>query len=406
MSASPTQRNLLVAAITAVLALGSVADAFAQSASERAAERRAARQAALEGGDKATKKGEAAEEYPNATREDPGLRASSRLGSRINKVSEAQREGDLAAAEEAAKAILENDKANAYERGITLRLIADLLIDVDNTRAKDYLLQVIELDGLGNNEHYGSMLALAQLRMQEDDYAGALAMLDRIVTETKTDKADVQVLRGNALYRLERYDEAIAVLEPVVKGNPEARADWAQLLMASYAEGGRAGEATALAEQVAAKTPDDKRAQLNLANVYLQADDYPKAIAVYERLRVAGQLTEERDYSNLAALHLNSDNGEAAAIEVLNEGLGKGILKGDYRTYSLLAQAYYFTDQYDKAIEFYGKAAPLDEDGATYLNLAKVLSNEGRDAESKAAAQKALDKGLSNPEEARKLLAR
>ncbi len=406
MSASNIQRHLLVAAIAGVLALGPAADAFAQTAAERAAERRAARQAALEGGEKDTRKGAAAEEYPDATRKEPGLRSSSRLGPRINKVSAAQQEGDLAAAEAAAKDILENDKANAYERAITLRLLADLLIDTDNDRARNLLREAIELDGLGNNDHYGSMLALAQLQMQDDDYAGGLATLDRLVNETKTDKAEVQVLRGNALYRLERYDEAIAALEPVVKGNPEARADWNQLLMASYAESGRGSEATALAEQVAAKTPDDKRAQLNLANVYLQADDYPNAIAVYERLRSAGELTDERDYSNLSALYLNSDNGEAKAIEVLNEGLDKGVLKGDHRTYSSLAQAYYFTDQYDKAIEFYGKAAPLDEDGGTWLNLAKVLANEGRDAESKAAAQKALDKGLPNPEEARKLLAR
>ncbi|WP_133000092.1 tetratricopeptide repeat protein [Luteimonas arsenica] len=406
MSASSIQRHLLVAAIAGVLALGPAADAFAQTAAERAAERRAARQAALEGGEKDTRKGAAAEEYPDATRKEPGLRSSSRLGPRINKVSAAQQEGDLAAAEAAAKDILENDKANAYERAITLRLLADLLIDTDNDRARNLLREAIELDGLGNNDHYGSMLALAQLQMQDDDYAGGLATLDRLVNETKTDKAEVQVLRGNALYRLERYDEAIAALEPVVKGNPEARADWNQLLMASYAESGRGSEATALAEQVAAKTPDDKRAQLNLANVYLQADDYPNAIAVYERLRSAGELTDERDYSNLSALYLNSDNGEAKAIEVLNEGLDKGVLKGDHRTYSSLAQAYYFTDQYDKAIEFYGKAAPLDEDGGTWLNLAKVLANEGRDAESKAAAQKALDKGLPNPEEARKLLAR
>lgn len=406
MSASNTQRHLLVAAIAGVLALGTAADAFAQSATERAAERRAARQAALEGGEKDTRKGAAAEEYPEATRKEPGLRSSSRLGPRINKVSAAQQEGDLAAAEAAAKDILENDKANAYERAITLRLLADLLIDTDNDRARTYLGQAIELDGLGNNDHYGSMLALAQLQMQDDDYAGGLTTLDRLVNETKTDKAEVQVLRGNALYRLERYDEAIAALEPVVKGNPEARADWTQLLMASYAESGRGSEAAALAEQVAAKTPGDKRAQLNLANVYLQADDYPNAIAVYERLRSAGELTDERDYSNLSALYLNSDNGETKAIEVLNEGLDKGILTGDYRTYSSLAQAYYFTDQYDKAIEFYGKAAPLDDDGGTWLNLAKVLANEGRDAESKAAAQKAIDKGLPNPEEARKLLAR
>ncbi|GGJ95452.1 tetratricopeptide repeat protein [Luteimonas terricola] len=406
MSASKIHRQLLVTAIAAVLTLGTAADAFAQSATERAAERRAARQAALEGGEKGTKKGAAADEYPAATRKDPGLRSTSRIAPRINKVSDAQQAGDLAAAEAAAVHILENDKANAYERAITLRLLADLLIDVDNERAKSYLREVIELDGLDNNQHFGTMLTLAQIQIQEDDYAGSLATLDRLVAETKTDKADVQVLRGNALYRLERYDEAIAAIEPLVKGNPEARADWTQLLMASYAESGRANEAATLAEQVAAQTPGDKRAQLNLASVYLQSDDYPKAIAVYERLRQAGELTEERDYNNLSALYLNTDSGEHKAIEVINEGLQKGILKPDHRTYSSLAQAYYFTDQYDKAIDAYEKAAPLDDDGGTYLNLAKVLANEGRDAESKAAAQKALDKGLPDPGEARKLLAR
>lgn len=399
MSTYQTPRHVLAAAIAAMLLLGTAGDAFAQ---QSASERRASRQAAQE----AAKKGASAEEYPAATRKDPGLRASSRIAPRLNKVSEAHQAGDLAAAEAAAAEILGNEKANAYERAITMRLLADLLLDVDNERAKDYLRQSIELNGLANNEHYGSMLALAQIQMQEDDYTGALATLDRMLAETKSDKPEIQVLRGNALYRLERYDDAIAVLEPVIKGNPDARGDWTQLLMASYAEGGRAGEAIALAEQIASRTPDDKRAQLNLASVYLQADDYPKAIAVYERLRQAGQLSEERDYRNLSALHLNNDNGERAAIEVINEGLAKGVLKGDYTTYASLAQAYYFSDQYEKAIEAYRKAAPLDDDGGTYLNLAKVLANEGRTAESKAAAQQALDKGLPNPEEARKLLAR
>lgn len=398
MSASTSHRHLLVAAIAGVLAVGTAADAFAQA--RGSAERRSARQ------ERAAEKTEVVKEYPAATRKEPELRASPRIGPQINKVSEAQQAGDLAAAEAAAKAILDNDKANAYERAITLRLVADLLINDDNARAADLLRQALELDGLGNNEHYGTMLALSQVQLVEEDYTGALATLDRLVSETRTDKADVQVMRGNALYRLERYDEAIAALEPVVKGNAEARPEWTQLLMASYADAGRAGEAATLAEQVASQAPGDKRAQLNLANVYLQADDHAKAIEVYERLRQAGQLDEDRDYSNLAALYLNTENGEPKAIAVLTEGLDKGILKGDYRTYASLAQAYYFSDQYEKAIEFYGKAAPLDDDGSTYLNLAKALSNEGRDAESKSAAQKALDKGLPNPEEARKLLAR
>mgnify|MGYP000846911121 CR=1 FL=1 len=411
MSASMFHRTILMTAVAAALGLAAVPSPVSAQDGEQRNERRSARDAFQQRGQSRKRAEKAdtqavAQEYPQATRQEPGLKTSTRIGAQLNTLSEAQQAGDLTAAEAAAAVILENDRANAYERALALRLLADVVMDTDATRAADYMRQALEADGLNNNDHYNTMLGLGQLQLQEEDYTAALATFDRLVAETHSDKPELQVLRGNTLYRLERYNDAIAALEPVVKGNPEARADWTQLLMASYADAGRPDDAKVLAEQVASQAPGDKRAQLNLANVYLQADDYPNAIAVYERLRQAGELSDERDYNNLAALYLNSENGEANAISVLNEGLEKGLLKGDYRTYSSLAQAYYFSDQYEKAIEFYGKAAPLDDDGSTYLNLAKVLSNEGRDAESKSAAQKALDKGLPNPEEARKLLAR
>ena len=58
------------------------------------------------------------------------------------------------------------------------------------------------------------------------------------------------------------------------------------------------------------------------------------------------------------------------------------------------------------AIEAYRKAAPLDERGESYLNLAKVLANEGRLPEAKQAAQQALDKGIRSPDEAKRILDR
>ena len=45
-------------------------------------------------------------------------------------------------------------------------------------------------------------------------------------------------------------------------------------------------------------------------------------------------------------------------------------------------------------------------DGEAYLNLAKVLEYAGKKADAKAAAQKALDKGVKKPEEAKAILAR
>lgn len=409
MSQSVSDRNvsachILGTAIVAAALLCSTVDVQAQSAQDRAEQRRA-RHAESKGGEQA-ETGQAKPTYPDATRKEPDLKASSKLAPKLQKLFKAYDEDDSAQAQALADEIIGDEKANAYEKAIAARVIGSMLLNTDDAKAQAYLQQAVDLNGLSNNDHYESMLVIAQLQLQQDKYAEALATLDKFLAETKSNNPEHLVLKGNALYRLERYPEAIAVLKPAIEASPEPRADWIQLLMGAYADAGQPAEAARLAEQVAAKTPGDKRAQMNLAATYLQTEQFDKAAAIYEKLRASGQLTEDRDYRNLYVIYLNSEGKEKQAIEVINEGLQKGVLKPDHQAYVALAQSYFFTDQADKAIEAYQKAAPMAPDGETYLNLAKVLANEGRTAEAKQAAQAALDKGVKNPDDARKLLVR
>ena len=403
MSYSSSTSRILGAALLAALSMCAAAEASAQTASERVAERRAR---AAEAQDPAQQP--AADSFPDATREDPGLKASTRLGPKLQDLSEAFEAGDQVKTQAIADEVIGNPKANAYEKAIAARIIGALLVNgEDAVRGQAYLQQALDLNGLPNQEHFETMLIIAQLQMQQEKYSEALSTVDRLITESRSDNTEYQILKGNALYRLERHPEAIAVLKPAIEASATPRADWTQLLMAAYAESGQPAEAAKLAEQVASGTPEDKRSQLNLAAVYMQGGQDDKAIAVYEGLRARGELTEDREYRNLVALYANSEGKEQQAIEVINDGLGKGVLKPDHQAYVALAQAYYFSEQIGPAIEAYQKAAPLAPNGEPYLNLAKILANEGRSAESKQAAQQALDKGgLKSPEDARKLLAR
>lgn len=391
--------------MVAAALLCSAAEVQAQSAQDRAEQRRARHAEKNKDQDQA-ETGQAKPAYPDATRKEPELKGSAKLGPKLQKMFKAYDEDDSAQVQTLADEIIADDKANAYEKAIAARVIGSMLLNTDDAKAQAYLQQSVDLNGLNNNDHYESMLVIAQLQLQQDKYPEALATLDKFLAETKSQNPEHQVLKGNALYRLERYPEAIAVLKPAIESSPEPRADWIQLLMGAYADGGQPGEAAKLAEQVAAKTPADKRAQMNLAATYIQTEQFDKAAAIYEKLRASGQLTEDRDYRNLYILYLNSEGKEKEAIAAINEGLEKGILKPDHQAYVALAQAYYFSDQAGPAIDAYKKAAPLAPDGETYLNLAKVLANEGRAAESKQAAQAALDKGVKNPDDAKKLLAR
>ncbi len=394
MKFSIRKQALLSLLITAALGGAVVADAVAQS--DRS-EQRSSRK---------SKNEKAAVMFPNATRQEPTGKPSAKLGSKLQKLIDTYNKGeDYAGVRSQADEILANSAANEYDKSIAAQLAAQAAYNLDDSKAaKQYLQQAIQFNGLDNNGHFQSMLMLAQLQLQDDETAPGLATLDKFLAESKSTRPEDLILKGQALYQTERYQEAIPVLKQAIAASPEPKDSWNQLLMASYAAAGQTGEAVKAAEALAAKTPNDKKAQLNLASMYMQADQMDKAAAVMDKLRAAGQLTDEKEYKQLYSIYANTDKKEKDVIAVITEGLQKGILKPDYQTYLALAQSYYYTDQVPLAIENWQKAAPLSKDGETYLNLAKVLHQEGRIPEAKQAAKQALAKGVKKPEDAKKII--
>ncbi len=388
-------RNIKFAAlflvVASVLGVGIVDDADAQARKSRS--------------ERSSKEKEV--HYPAATRQEPQAKGAPRLAARMQKMIDAYNKDDYESARSQADEILTNEAAaTAYDRALALQIASQAAYNTDDEAAtRDYLQRAIAEDALDNNGHYQLMLMLAQLQIQDEQYEVGLATLDRYLTETQSQKPQDYLIKGQALYQMERYNEAIPVLKHAIDLSPEAQSGWLQLLMASYVEADMPNEAIALAEQVASQAPDDKKTQLNLATVYMQADQMDKAAGVLERIRASGQLTEDREYRQLYSVYLNQDGKEKEAAVVINEGLEKGILKPDYQSYLALAQSYYFSDQIAPAIEAYKKAGPLSQDGETFLNLARIYWQEERIPEAKQAARSALEKGLKNPDDARKILA-
>ena len=344
--------------------------------------------------------------YPDATREEPKTKGATKVQAKLQKLVGAYNKDDFAATRTQADELLANPAANDYDKAVAAQLASQAAYNLDDTPATiAYLTQAIQLNALDNNSHYQLMYMLAQVQLQEDQYTEGLATLDRYLTETKSKKPEDLALKGQGLYQAERYAEAIPALKQAIETSPEPKDNWQQLLMASYAETGQSGDAIQMAEKIAAKAPTDKKAQMNLAAVYLQADKFDQAAAVLEKLRAGGLMTDEKDYRQLYTTYANMDGKEKEVIAVINDGMQKGILKPDQQTYLALAQSYYYSDQIPPAIEAWNKAAPLSKDGETYLNLAKVLWQEDRIPEAKQAAKSALEKGIKKPEEAKKIIA-
>ena len=385
-------------ALLSLTIIGVLGAATASSAAETTRDR----------ADRSQKKGSDKQEvlYPDATREDPKAKGATKVQAKLQKLIGVYNKDDFTTTRTQADELLANPAANDYDKAVAAQLASQAAYNLDDTPATVvYLKQALQLNALDNNNHYQLMYMLAQLQLQEDQYTEGLATLDRYLAETQSKKPEDLALKGQGLYQAERYAEAIPALKQAIETSPEPKDNWQQLLLASYAETGQSGDAIQMAETIAAKAPTDKKAQMNLASVYLQADKFDQAAVVLEKLRAGGLMTDEKDYRQLYTTYANMDGKEKEVIAVINDGMQKGVLKPDQQTYLALAQSYYYSDQIPPAIEAWRKAAPLSKDGETYLNLAKVLWQEDRIPEAKQAAKSALEKGIKKPEDAKKIIA-
>lgn len=371
------QRPLVFAICTALaLAIASPIAVAQQQNNDKplsAREKRAQRNAEL-GRGKAEQAQEAAPLYPNATRTSPDAKANPKVIKQLQAMQEAYEKDDFAGVVTKAEEIAANSAAGAYDKSFAYSMAGNAAANMDDqVKAGTYFAKAVEANGLDNNSHYSTMFNLAVIQFGNEQYAESLATVDRFLAETKSEDPKHAGMRAGILANLERYDEAAAAYKELI-----------------------------------VKNPDDKRLLMNAVASLQNAEKYADANKLLEDANARGMLTESRELRALYIGYMNADRWNDAQ-KVIEDGVAKGVLQPSpelARDYQVLAQNAYIDDKIPLAISLYEKAAPMAADGEAYLNLAKVLDFDGKKAAAKAAAQKALDKGVKKPEEAKALLAR
>ena len=385
MHARPV-RSLLATATVLLLGLAVAAPVFAQdsevgddmddkrrtttgtgsaaAAAERArAKREAAREAATA----------QPERYPQATRKVEQTSVNSKTAKRLEALNKLYGEQKYAEVIADAEAIDADPAFNAYAKSFALQLAANAAIDQDDQPKGIALYQrALDRNGLANNDHYRIMFNLGVIQAQADQLVPAMATLDRFFAETKAEGEQELLAYASVLMLAERPADAVKVYEK---------------LLAS----GNAG----------------KNVYLSAVQAYSDLDQKEKGLALLEQARTRGLLTEANDYRRLFIGYVQGGDTDKA-VAALDEGQAKGLLTpGDALAsdYAYAAQEYYAAERIDQAIAAFRKAAGMSTRGEISLNLAKVLFNEGKFAEAKAAAQEALRKGVKNPQDANRIIA-
>jgi len=371
------QRPLFVAlsAALAFAVLAPVAHAQQDKASPTMREQRAKRMAELGKGKQDAKQEEQKPAmYPDATRVPPEAKASGKTVKQLQALQELYEKQDMAGVIAKAEQVAALPAAGAYEKSFAYSLAGNAAADLDDqTKAAEYFGKAVEANGLDNDSHYNTMFNQAVIQFGNEKYADSLATMDRFLAETKSVDPKHAGFRAGILANLGRHDEAAVIYKDLV-----------------------------------AKNPTDKRILMNAVAALQGADKFDQANVLLEDAYKRGMLSESRELRALYVGYMNAQRW-ADAKKVIDDGVAKGVLQSGpdlARDYQVLAQNAYVDDKIALAIELYGKAAPMAADGEAYLNLAKVLEYSGKKADAKVAAQKALDKGVKKPDEAKGILSR
>lgn len=238
-------------------------------------------------------------------------------------------------------------------------------------------------------------------------YADARAALERAKELGATENAAGGIAR--ALVGEQRFEEAVAVLEPLVEATRHPQAY--RLLGRAYQALGRTDDAkiaTARAKDAKPMTWRDPLQhqkwqyeaslgrRLIHAEQLLQAERYDEAVDVLEPLRMRG-VGEEALYVNLSLAYGRSGQTEKA-LAVVEEGMAAS--PDNYRFQNVLAGIYQNIEQPERAMTHLRRSIELHPVQVwPYERLAGLLMEQGRYAEALKAVDTAVDFGAEDAQQ-------
>lgn len=254
---------------------------------------------------------------------------------------------------------------------------------------------VLQQEELPLSLEQDTMLALAQLYVQEERYQEALGMLERWFEIAENPGTTPYVLKAQIHYQLEQYREGIPAIQRAIEiaetQGRQIEESWYQLLsffhhqledMPNFIE----------TLSILFENWPKKDYLVQLAGAYSEQGQDERMLALYEAAHEAEWLTRSQEFVTLAQLFLQSEVPYKAA-SLLQQGLDDGTIEGTESNWRLLSQAWQLAQEHEKALPALTRAAELSDDGELSVMLAQSYAQLGRWEECASAARDGLRAG-------------
>jgi hypothetical protein len=152
--------------------------------------------------------------YPNATRQEPSKPSLGNAQKKISKAYDLVGEDKLDEANKLLDDVLGESKLTPYAKALASYVKGQIKSQQDdNAGAIALLKEAVDADAMPNSNQFPAMYALAQLYLVEEKYPESVAALDAYMKASGDDSAKVLALKANAYYRMEKYQDAVNTMK-------------------------------------------------------------------------------------------------------------------------------------------------------------------------------------------------
>lgn len=325
---------------------------------------------------------------------------------RLTLAQEAIELKDYATADIQLREGLADEKTNEYEKASIWMTYAYLYAEQENYNgAIDSFQNAINLSnplegiGLPPGQVISTKYNLGQLYMVVERYQDAIRILEEWRREVETVNAGALVLLANAYFQVEQYNVAIPLIIEAIDMQEEPREQWYQLLLAAYFELENYPAGADLLEIMVDFFPTKKTYFLQLAALYGELGKDKESFHLLVMADKQGFLDKDSELIRLARMYMYHETPIKAA-EVMERGFKSELIKRTPDNLETLANAYFNSREFDKAIPPLRDAANRSEKGKLSYRLGQAFLQNEQWGEAETALQKSLDKkGLSDDEE-------
>jgi tetratricopeptide (TPR) repeat protein len=211
----------------------------------------------------------------------------------------------------------------------------------------------------------------AAARIEAQDYAGGIELLDEFLERTATPPPEAYYLLGVAHYQLGNYAAARPAAERAATMAEDAPVAWLELVADLLKRDDAHEAAIPWLQRLVEKAPDNKTYWLELSLAYEMAGDLDRALATMRLAHTVEILTDDADFRRLADLLVNRGLPLQSA-QVLEDALSRQVVRADEAAYTKLGTAWFTAGELDKAVAPLENAARVANTGDAHVRLAVV----------------------------------